>query len=98
MDKSAFSTEVINCFTCYKHVRYILSNVDENIVVNEITTDGKKCFIIAGRIKNIDDSISIEVFENEIIPELEMNICHPIKICLMTKNSGDKLYKIEPKG
>src|SRR3990172_8650436 len=88
-ERGSFVTEYIYCFKCFVAVSKILcqegKDWDGSVLFPSggVNTGGLPYMVIAGKCGATSPGGEKLLFEEEIIPEIEKVICHPIRIAVL---------------
>ncbi len=96
-ERGSFVTEYIYCEKCFEIAKkYLLDNRKHlcSIVIPS-WEKGKELTIIAGKIGGGYPGHELIIFTYEIIPKLEKEICHKLRIAVIGE-SGEDIFIIEP--
>lgn len=87
-ERGSFVTEYIYCEKCFEVVRRIL-------IAHSIMPTTIRGTIIAGIIGGLHSGEELEIFECFLIPDIEKEICHPIRIAVLAEE-GKKIFTAIP--
>lgn len=99
-ERGSFVTEYIYCPDCFEGAKKIL--LDRNKFLCSITipsweSKDKELPIIAGKIGGLYKNEEFHTFENELNPQLEKELCHSLRIVVLSDSAEEELYIIHGK-
>jgi len=91
-DRGTYITDFIYCSKCLFIVESAFKR--QNFNFNGCEKFGLGSGFCYGRISGLYSGEEIDIFENEILPEIENNLCHKVRICIFPEATDFKVYKI----
>ena len=97
-ERGSFVTEYIYCDKCLEAAKRVLlqdSKYLKGVVIPMWGGGVGELPIIAGKVGGLYKGEELVTFENELIPELEKVICHPLRIAVLAE-SGEQIFTTNP--
>lgn len=94
-ERGSFTTEYIYCDKCLEAVKSVLISDEKYLKGIQIPMWGGgdgSLPIIAGKIGGMSSGEEIWSFKYEEQPEIEKNICHPVRIAILAENGEEIIY------
>lgn len=88
-ERGSFVTEYIDCDKCFDGICKVLLKHKKHLNSIQIPhwdKDSKPLPIIAGKIGGMYKGEELDIFELELIPEIEELICHKVRIAVLAEN------------
>ena len=99
-ERGSFVTEYIHCQKCLEVVKTLLLGKDKHLTGVLIPhwngLADEFLAIVAGKVGGAGPGDELSVFADEIIPQLEINICHPLRIAVIAEQ-GHQIFEVEPR-
>lgn len=99
-ERGSFCTEYVYCPVCLSAAKFVLLSRGKYLCSTVLLSwdgEGKYLPIIAGKIGGLYSGEEIDTFRDELIPQLEGLICHPLRIAVLAE-SGQEILTANPKG
>ena len=97
-ERGSFVTQYVYCEKCFEALKPIL--IQDHKYHCSISLPGwtgleKGLPIIAGKIGGLYSGEELDTFEDEIVPLIQVAICHQIRIAVIAEE-GERIFTIEP--
>ena len=88
-ERGSFVSEYIYCDQCTHKINEVLKSFFDQKFFNFVKLD--KFNIFAGKIGGLYQGEELIFFEFEVIPKIEMVICHDVRFCVLGE-CGEKIF------
>lgn len=99
-ERGSFVTEYIYCEKCADVAKQMLTVKCKWLCGDSIKTwegdQSKDLPVVAGKIGALRAGEELDVFENTIVPELALNLCHPLRVAVLAEQ-GERIFTVQPK-
>ncbi len=99
-ERGSFVTGYIYCVRCFDIAKKILLGKEKYLCSTTIPhwdTTVPELPIIAGKIGGLYQGEELSTFEFDIIPRLAAELCHKLKIAVLSDSGGGKIFTCFPK-
>ena len=99
-ERGSFVTEYVYCDKCFEAAKSILLFCEKylcSVVVPHWNPEheGLEMPIIAGKVGGLYDCEELHMFERELVPALELALCHPMRIAVLAEG-GERVFTVTP--
>lgn len=97
-ERGSFVTEYIYCEKCFEAAKAVLTSREKYLCTATLPSwldDEKELPIIAGKVGGLYPGEEIHIFAFKFVEELELRICHPLRIAVLAE-SGEKIFTVKP--
>lgn len=99
-ERGSFVTEYIYCSKCVEAAEAVLGGDDKHLTGFRIPVwrgiaPAEDLPIIAGKIGGFGSGDELEVFRNQLMPELAKRLCHPLRVAVLAEE-GEEIFHIYP--